>query len=443
MLVCFVGMLLYSRSIPVALLSLYVLYWFLPQGIDVIGTKIGFLSVLGLAEIIYFIYFYTLKFPKGNDRTLMNKSIRYVVFLVAFYILITFMSTEMPIGEQLDITKHFLYYSVNIILAASCINNKREYVCICHFVILLIIISGIYGLYTYVIQLNPFAELVLLTQEKLGDQGFGSEFLEDERGFLQGRISGLTVHPLMYGGVLVICFFLLMSYFNNVTNRWGRVFFYLLFSLCIILIVLTGSRSILIGLIWGLFYYFLKLNPRKVIKLSLLGFVLVMMFGITIEDDFIRSILFFWEENDEIKGSSTSMRIDQIRASFDVINKDIESLLFGFGQGWSTQYLSKHGNVPPFQGFEGIFIFSLVEYGILGTFLYLIAIFFPLFKWNSIYVTDLGKKTLIKAFLVSGIVIFTFTGHAYGQWLYLVLAFLMIRYCSIKELIKQSKTKRN
>ena len=37
-------------------------------------------------------------------------------------------------------------------------------------------------------------------------------------------------------------------------------------------------------------------------------------------------------------------------------------------------------------------------------------------------------KRLINAFLLSGIVIFTFTGHAYGQWLYVVLAFLMIKY---------------
>lgn len=434
MLVCFMGMLLYSRSIPTALLSLYILYWFLPQGIDVIGTSIGFLSVLGLAEITYFFYFYTSRLKKGYDRTFMNKSIRYVVTLIAFYFLIAFMSSEMPLEEQLGRIKYFIYYSFNIIIAASCIKNRREFVCICHFVILLIIISGIYGIYTYVIQFNPVAEYVLLTQEQLEDQGLGSEYLEDERGFLQGRISGLTVHPLMYGGVMVICFFLLMSYFKQVTNRWGRTFLYLLFSFCLILIVLTGSRSILIGLLLGLFYYFFKRYPRKVIKISILGFVLIMMFGVTIEDELIRSILFFWEEHDEIQGSSASMRIDQIRAAFDVISDDFQSLLFGFGQGWSAQYSAKHGNVPPFQGFEGIFIFSIVEYGVLGTICYVTALFLPLYKWNSMFVTNSDKKMLINAFLFSGFIIFVFTGQAYGQWLYIVLAFLLIKYASLQNL---------
>ena len=430
MLVCFMGMLLYSRSIPTALLSLYVLYWFLPQGINIIGTSIGFLSVLSFAEFIYFVYFYTSRLAKGYDSTLMNKSIRYVVSLVAFYLLIAVMSKEIPLGEQIDSIKHFIYYSFNIILAASCINRKREFVCMFHWVILLIIISGIYGIYTYVIQFNPVAEYALLTQDQFENQGLGSDFLEDERGFLQGRISGLTVHPLMYGGVLVICFFLLLSYFKNVTNKWGKAFLYLLFSYILVLIVLTGSRSILIGLFFGLFYYLFKQYPQKLIKCSLLGIALFMIFGVTIEDDYIRSVLFFWEENDDIKGSSPSMRLDQIGAAYDVISKDFQSLFFGLGHGWSAQYTSKYGNRPPFQGFEGIFIFSLVEFGILGTLFYIVALFVPLFKLNSTFVTDFNSKTLINAFLLSGFIIYTFTGHAYGQWLYLVFSFILIRYSS-------------
>ena len=434
MLVCFMGMLLYSRSIPAALLSLYITFWFFPQGIDLIGTNTGFLSLLGIVEFIYFFYFYTSRLEKGYDRTFMNKSIRYVVSLIAFYLLIAVMSKEIPLGEQIGSIRHFIFYSFNIILAASCLNKRKEIVSIFHFVILLIIISGIYGLYTYKIQFNPVAEYVLLTQEQFEDQGLGSEYLEEERGFLQGRISGFTVHPLMYGGVLMLCFFLLMLYYKHITNKWGKAFMYLIASFSLLLIVLTGSRSILIGLMCGLFYYFFKLYPQKLMKFSLLGFAIVMMFGITIEDDYIRSIMFFWEEHDEIKGSSTSMRIDQIEAAYDVISKDLESLLFGLGRGWTAQYLAKQGNIPPFQGFEGIFIFSLVEHGILGTFLYLMALFLPLYKWNSIFVTNLEKKTLINAFLFSGFIIFVFTGHAYGQWLYIVLAFLLIKYASLQNM---------
>lgn len=442
MLSSFVGMILYSKSIPVALLSLYITYWFLPQGINLSGVSVGFLSLLGIAEMAYFLYFYLSVLKEENDRIFVHKTIGYVLGIFAFYILIAFLSTEMPIVKQINDLKYFAYYSFNILIAGSCLNREREFICLYRFVVLLIIASGIYGLYTYVIQFNPFAELVIATNDVFEEQGMGTDYLETERGFIHGRISGLTVHPLLYGGVLVLSFFFLVSYWGEIKNKIEKVFMLFVFLFCILLIVLTGSRSILIGLLCGLFYYFFKMYPQKVIRYAILGLILFLAFGLTIEDEYIRSILFFWEDHDEISGSSKSMRYDQIMAALDIISNDFQSLLFGFGRGWSVQYTSKFGNVPPFQGFEGLFIFSFVEFGILGTFLYLMAVFVPLRRLNSDYVKDFQKKSLNMAFLLSGFIIYVFTGHAYGQWLYIVLTFLMIRYssCLEKEMLHDSES---
>ena len=434
MLMCFSGMLLYSRSMPVAFLCLYIAYWFFPQGIHIVGTNVGFLSILGILEIVYFLFFYISRLKdKVYDRALMFKSIHYVAGIVLFYILIAFFGTIMPITEQFNDIKRFIFYSFNILLAASCLHNRREFHCIYNFVIVLIIFSGIYGIYTYVIQSNPFAELVIATYDIFEEQGMGVDFLETNRGFLYGRISGLTVHPLLYGGLLVLCFFLLLSYYKGMASKMRKAILILVLSFCLLLIILTGSRSILIGLLCGIFYYFIKIYPQKVLRYAMLGFILFMAFGLTIEDEYIRSILFFWEEHDEIKGSSKSMRIDQILAAIDIISDDFQSLLFGFGRGWITLYLSKFGNVPPFQGFEGLFISSFVEYGLLGTILYLLAVFVPLYRLNYGFVKKSQERTLNMAFLLSGFTIYVFTGHSYGQWLYLVLAFLMIRYSSCLE----------
>lgn len=442
MLVLFTGMILYSKSIPVALLSLYITYWFLPQGINISGTNIGFLSLLGMAEMVYFLYFYLTVLKENNDKNFVHKTIGYVLGIYTFYLLIAFLSTEMPFESQINDLKYFAYYSFNILIAASCLNKKRDFVCIFRFIVLLIIVSGIYGVYTYIIQFNPFAELVIATNAIFEEQGMGSHYLAEERGFIHGRISGLTVHPLLYGGVLVLCFFFLVSYWGEIKNKIEKIFMLFVFLFCILLIVLTGSRSILIGLLCGLFYYFFKMYPQKVIRYAILGLLLFLAFGLTIEDEYIRSILFFWEDHDEIGGSSKSMRLDQIMAALDIISDDFQSLLFGFGRGWSVQYTSKYGNVPPFQGFEGLFIFSFVEFGILGTFLYLMAVFAPLNRFNSNYVNDSQKKTLNMAFLLSGFIIYAFTGHAYGQWLYIVLIFLMIRYssCLEKEMLHDSES---
>ena len=431
MLASFSGMLLYSRSIPVSLLSLYIVFWFFPQGIRflALGMEINILVLLGLAELMYLLYFYSRQ-KEDYDRTLMNTSIRYVISISAFYLLIAFMSTDMPIGMQLKSLIGFILYAFNIIIATS-LYKKKEIECLFHFTAILVIISGIYGIYTYVIQFNPFAEFVVAFHSAFEDQGMSSSSLETERGFLHGRISGFTVHPLLYGGVLVLCFFFLLSYYNQINSKWQKTILLLILSFCLVLIILTGSRSILIGLLCGLFYYYFKRNPQLFLRFSLLGAILVFVFGLSIEDEYIRSILFFWEEHDEIKGSSSTMRYDQMAAAIDIISENVESFLFGLGRGWTYQYSLKYGNIPPFHGFESIFLFSLIEFGVLGTIIYLFLIFSPLYKHNKNAQYDDQFKTLINAFLFSGFVIYAFTGHVYGQWLYIVLCFLMIQYGSL------------
>lgn len=429
MLVSFVGMFLYSRSIPVAFISLYITYWFLPQGIPIIGTDLGFVSILGICELVFFCYYYIV-FLKPNEYNdvLMYESLYYIRDFILFLLLIAFMSTVIPFGQQISGLGRFFLYLLNTVIVASCFNERKEFICVFHFVILWIFLSGIYGIYTYIIQFNPFAELVVATQTLFEEQGMKSSFLEEERGFLHGRISGFTVHPLLYGGVLVLCFYLMMFYYQDVKSKWGKFLLYGVFFSCLVLIVLTGSRSILIGLICGLLYYFWRLYSQKLIKYALIASVFFFLFGLTIEDEYVRSILFFWEEHDEIQGSSSSMRVEQLEAAVDIISNDIQSLLFGFGRGWSAEYVLKYGNVKPFQGFEGFFISSFVEYGILGTIIYFFILFVPLYKICTNYVEDTQRKTLLKAFLISGFVIYSFTGVAYGLWLYVVLTFLLIKY---------------
>lgn len=432
MLISFVGMFVYSKSIPVALVSLYIASWFLPQGIKIVGTSVGFPSILGISGFLYFLYFhYKISVNQMCNRNLIYKSFKYVIILLIFFILIALMSTKIPIKEQFDSIKGFLYYSVNIILAASCFNEKRDFNCLCNYVILLLIISGIYGIYTYVTLYNPFAEYVILTHSLFEDQGMSDEIFNTERGFIHARISGFTVHPLLYGGVLVLCFYLLMLNFINIARGWRKLFLALVLSFCLILIILTGSRSILIGLLCGVVYYFTKMYPHKMVRCVILGIAFFMIFGLTIEDEFIRSVLFFWEDNEEIKGSSSSMRINQIEAAFDVISNDFQSFLFGFGNGWCARYVLKYGNIPPFQGFEGVFISSLVEFGVLGMILYIISLFPPLYRLNSKEVINPKFHILINSFLLSGFIIYSFTGTAYGLRLYVVLTFLIIKYSLI------------
>ena len=434
LIITLVGMVVCSRSIPVALVSLYIIYWFLPQGIELSGINVSFVSVLALGDLCYLLYYY---FKQRNvlskDINLYRESASFTISLVLFFLLIAVTSTSVPLNSQMISLKTFIYYSLTIIIASTCIKERNEFLSIFFFVIFLVILSGIYGVYTYIERFNPLESLLVSYNPDLFDgQGLGEGTLDTERGFLHGRITGFTIHPLLYGGVLVLCFYYIVLCYDCIKNKLGKLFVGLVLLFCFSLTILTGSRSILIGLFAGVFYYLFKKFPTEVLKYGFLVVTLFLIFGMSIEDEFIRSTLFFWEENEEIKGSSTSMRFDQLEAVSDAVSGDVMSFLFGFGRGWSTEYVMKYGNIPPFQGFESFFFASIVEFGFLGTIIYVYLVFYRLFKINSNYVIDLESKYLVNAFLLSGFTIYTFTGWAYGYWLYIVLAFLAMNYLITK-----------
>lgn len=119
----------------------------------------------------------------------------------------------------------------------------------------------------------------------------------------------------------------------------------------------------------------------------------------------------------------------QFEAAFDVIDDDISSFLFGLGRGWAGQYGEKYGCVPPFYGFESIFLSSLVNKGVFGTCLYIYVIFYPLYKITKQNVQSFKDRSLVYSLLICGFLIFTLTGDVYGMKLYIVLTFFMIKWC--------------
>ena len=157
-------------------------------------------------------------------------------------------------------------------------------------------------------------------------------------------------------------------------------------------------------------------------------FSIISVGGLAIEDEYVKTTNFFWEENSDIKGSSTEMRTNQIEAAFDRISDNASSLVFGLGQGWVFQYSQKNGCVPPFMGFESIFIIAILQYGILGTLAYLFLIFGGLYKTVVRYVESSKKQNLLVSYLIAGFVIYSFTGEAYGLRLYMVLTFFMVKW---------------
>lgn len=425
MLVVAAGMYLYSRSIPVAFISTYIVSWFIPAS-NLYPISMEFSNALGILEFIYLFCFIRINQKKSYWYSV---SLKYIIPIILVLTLVAVFSTQIPMINQLKGVVAFLLYLFNVIIVACCIKSSREFKKVVHLLLLVIVISSIYGIYTYIEGFNPFAELVLLYNSDLAETGLGANYIEDARGLLKGRVSAFTVHPLLFGGIMAICLFVVMQYIQYLSKYKKRLLGPILIVICLTMVFLSGSRSILIGTIIGLYYYFYSNSPRIALSAGFLFLVFLFGVGITIEDDFIRSTLFFWEESQEVSGSSGSMRMMQFEAAFDVIDDDISSFLFGLGRGWAGQYGEKYGCVPPFYGFESIFLSSLVNMGVFGTCLYIYAIFYPLYKITKQNVQSFKDRSLVYSLLICGFLIFTLTGDVYGMKLYIVLTFFMIKWC--------------
>ena len=392
--------------------------------------SMDFYNFLGLLEFSYIIYFFrTSQIREEQENSYwFSVSLRYIIPIILVLTLVAVFSTQIPMIDQLKSVVAFLLYLLNVIIVACFINSSQEFKKVVHLLLLVIVISSVYGIYTYIEGFNPFAELVLLYNPDLAGTGLGANYIEDARGLLKGRVSAFTVHPLLFGGIMAICLFVIIQYIRYLSKYNKRLFGPILIIICLAMVFLSGSRSILIGTIVGLYYYFYSNHPRIALRAGFLFLVFLFGVGITIEDDFIRSTLFFWEESQDISGSSGSMRMMQFEAAFDAIDDDVSSFLFGLGRGWAGQYGEKYGCVPPFYGFESIFLSSLVNMGVLGTCLYIYTIFYPLYTITKQNVQSIEDKRLVYSLLICGFAIYSLTGDVYGMKLYIVLTFFMIKW---------------
>lgn len=272
MLVVAAGMYLYSRSIPVAFISTYIVSWFIPAS-KLYPISMEFSNALGILEFIYLFCFIRINQKKSYWYSV---SLKYIIPIILVLTLVAVFSTQIPMINQLKGVVAFLLYLFNVIIVACCIKSSREFKKVIHLLLLVIVISSIYGIYTYIEGFNPFAELVLLYNSDLAETGLGANYIGDARGLLKGRVSAFTVHPLLFGGIMAICLFVIMQYIQYLSKYKKRLLGPILIVICLTMVFLSGSRSILLGTIIGLYYYFYSNSPRIALSAGFLFFYLVL-----------------------------------------------------------------------------------------------------------------------------------------------------------------------
>lgn len=392
---------------------------------------------------------YIVKFNVGISLNVFNLS-------VLTFVLLFFLSRQknMPINLQIGAylkgyllyvclysfiasfgTITFAEYIQNMILfffeyigMAYCLNyvrfDKRSIRYFNMAIIISSIIIIVYGLLNYVVKVNPYIMYISMVADK---NDMANKFMEEQRGFLDGRISSTFIHPLQLGqaSLLLFCYIL-----YEMREKLNKVLFMSLLIGLVVMCLLSGSRSAVFPLVVAAFFYIRSVRIRKKF-LGVIGFVSALSLAYLVVpqniQETLKAMVFVWDEKAsaaaDIHGSSISGRADQYIAALKITKEDF---LFGYGKG----YVAKHGsNHPEMLGYESFVLSELVDGGICGL---LAFVFFYFLVYRALLrkvITPLERArihSLCSSFFVSALL----TGISYS-FFSLYMTFCMISYHNI------------
>ena len=375
----FLEFLIIKKRLQNAALVLIVIYCLIPINL---GLNWGMRFNIITLSVGCYIF---LTFSMYEKKVCIDRKFDRLLKIYGVYVVVTSIIGSFVSGYINEYVKNILAFGVNFIFVGLFANHikleKKDFNTINIVLIVLVFIIGGYGLLNYSIKINPYIAFISLITDS---NDMSNTFLEEERGFLDGRVSSTFIHPLLLGQVSIIFFSYILYAFNQGLTRYFRV-------ICLIILVLMcllcGSRSALIPLVVAIVIYILynKNNKRwTIIKYVCVWTVILPFFYFSLSQHYQESIngfVIFWDdsyaEEANIKGSSFEMRLQQFENGLYIIR---DSPLLGFGQGYVSMHGDKHGEML---GYESFVFQFLIDGGLIGivafTFFY-IALYMNLLK---------------------------------------------------------------
>ena len=423
--------LIIKRRIQNAALVLVVIYCFIPINL---GINLGMrLNIITLSVGCYMFLTLSMYIKKAC----VDKELDRLLKIYGLYVVVTSIIGSLVSGYINEYIKNILAFGVNFIFVGLFANHikleKKDFNAINIVLIALVFIIGGYGLLNYFIKFNPYIAFISLLTDS---NDMSNTFLEEERGFLDGRVSSTFIHPLLLGQVSVIFFSYILYAFNQGFSKNFR-------AICLIMLALMclfcGSRSALVPLVVAVTIYTLYNNRRAIVKYVCILAVLLPYLYLSLPRDVQESIngfVIFWDDSyakeANIKGSSFEMRLQQFEDGLYIIQ---ENPLMGFGQGYVSMHGDKHGEML---GYESFVFQFLIDGGLIGVaaFIYFYFILYRnlLKKCKSKYDKGRGHVLCLTYFIN-----ILFTGIQSGTF----IVFIIFYYFIDNYLRKQYDTQNN
>jgi len=404
----------FKLRLSIALYISYIILVPFPK-MYIVGNLVPFKAFVYIALLLSFLYQLKLNKKTSIDFTVINP----FLFLFLSLLLLSFFSRATPLSFQLNswsttfLSTCILPFVIwNIAKSDSKILGYIKYT-----LIISIIISCLYGLLLLKLNgLNPYTSFLA--------QYFGSVDVatlysssESRLSFSSaGKIQSTMIHPMTWA--LFLCFMILLfvTYSFRERNKW----YWSLILLMIFNLLTSGVRTGIAALMIGAVYYFFRNMHFKMILYTAL-LVIVSYTVISSNNDLSNlasSFSDFSGEKSDVKGSSISMRLNQLSGSFKEIRGHE---LVGKGYSWNSYYQLKHGDHPVLFAFESLIFVVLCNSGIIGIFIW--SIFFIL-----LFRLQRKKLKFKKDIFLMDVFVLVFIAYAIGTGEYKYLEIFSLFY---------------
>ena len=385
-------------------------FYYFVLGICLMSMNIVIIPDTPLYSHSLFILSYVASLINHNEFKLEYKRFPFkaiFIYLLIVNFLIGFLDSRLSIISQISrAIVNYLTTVFCLFVGYSSLKSTRDWNLICKKCIPIFTIMAIYGLCTWVLQSNPYNDIV--------HASFGSTDIwknVQERGY---RVYSTMNNPIPYGAVMGLAALYIGTNRLLIKNSLIKI----IVSLFFVNMLFTYSRSAIVGFCIALIVFLIlkNKNPLKLFKITLFIFlVLTTLYFIIPSIRNVFDLIFdiFLTGGNNVRGSNIELKSLQLETS---IKYFLNAPFFGNGFRYFQEELLS-GKVANYDnslaGLEGYLFVMLVENGIfmiLG-----MITFFAMLIWYPIKRIKVGYVCYLSIALTIFFIFFIYITGTYGN----------------------------
>lgn len=278
-----------------------------------------------------------------------------------FAILLSAIFSDMPLSSLARTLTFIVPLMMGVMVLAAVMDNENGLRVIMRAMIIGFAIVIAYGIVELILQKSLLLEMGVLPWDE--------DYMSDVRFGISGRISSFVGQPIyaaLYLFIMLPVILFYKKYYNE--NYAIKLLYITIFILGVIIIVLTGSRSVMLPLtvlplVLLIFRHGKNIFKTKWLYYYILGFMLLI---VILPKDLFNFIIESFKDVDQLNIAATSALYTRLELSEFFYELLKEHVFFGYGPGFIQRMAASVGMFWNLRGMENQYAALLVESGVIG-----------------------------------------------------------------------------